>query len=864
MAIVNKDTLKNWFLRGMKPLSSQFSDWMDSYWHKNEKISTVNIDKLDDILGTKAEYNDLQAHLNDAGNPHRVTAEQLGIDMNVNLSLTTDESTNTINNTHGYGVTLSTASEDDAGLMGADDRVKMDTLFDGTMLDKTNPIGYHTHNYLEMSDLPQTIELAAATYDEFKAAVIKLQTEAISQGKYGRIVQTGIWIRKDNTRFDLTNIEISNPAARHIEITNYPLELTGRCLFQFLYLLDRNALTADNKLMLEFIESNRYDFLEINKLQLTNGFGTSNTTTTPVLKITGSTAVTVDIKNILGFTFENKLYGERPLVIETSFFSEKLTLKLANSELPLGKKTYLKLDSIPERYGLDVVVDSSLYLESNLDITNSIQQIQKKFNDLNAVNGLVPFPAPLQKNADHFLNALGEWANTTTNLSSSLTTDTVTVENGSGDRALIPASTPTTAGVMTADDRVKMTQLFDGSVISYQKDGYGHRHSYLELQDAPSQLQLTASTFTELKEAVNKLNTLGRKGEILITGIITISEDITFTCDGISFIGNGGTFNVEHFPLKIYSPKTNVHANLRNISFYVNKYNYPNPVVTDSHTAIEYSGNWSSCMLENVTFTNLYCDANPRDTLVINSTNVKFYLNNTTVIAENFPANFKLSFNTANVRIVNSQSINSQPLCLKIPSNSSGNVQTDISNYLGQVPANVTVTNLSPFFSASPIGGYIPSPAPSQKNTGYFLNALGEWIDVRTLPANGGNADTVEDSGWLSMPGLTTTNKDVMWWNPEFACRYRIVGKQCYFHFSFLPGTQVGSCTMVVELPATLFDRMSPIFAETDFIHKYQDNTISVEISKRLPSSKHLIFFVNISTLCTSNEFVIYFSYPLD
>lgn len=416
MAIVNKDTLKNWFLRGMKPLSSQFSDWMDSYWHKNEKISTANIDKLDDVLGTKAEYNDLQAHLNDAGNPHRVTAEQLGIDMNVNLSLTTDESTNTINNTHGYGVTLSTASEDDAGLMGA-------------------------------------------------------------------------------------------------------------------------------------------------------------------------------------------------------------------------------------------------------------------------------------------------------------------------------------------DDRVKMTQLFNGSVISYQKDGYGHRHSYLELQDAPSQLQLTASTFLQLKEAVNKLATLGRKGEILITGIIVINENIELSCNGITFVGNGGTIDVEKFPLKIKSPETNVHFTLRNITFFVGKYNGPNPVVSDSHTAIEYTGEWSSCILENVTFINLYCDANPRDTLVVvveESTGVKFYLNNTTVIAENFPANFKLSFNTANVRIVNSQSLNSQPLCLKIPTSSSGSIQTDVSSYLEQVPANVTVTNLSPFFSASPIGGYIPSPAPSQKESYYALNALGEWIDVRTLPANGGNADTLE------------------------------------------------------------------------------------------------------------------------
>lgn len=79
MALVNKDTLKSWFLRGMKPLSGQFADWLDSYWHKHEKISISSIDKLETILSCKAENNDMQVHRQDNRNPHRVDKAQVGL-----------------------------------------------------------------------------------------------------------------------------------------------------------------------------------------------------------------------------------------------------------------------------------------------------------------------------------------------------------------------------------------------------------------------------------------------------------------------------------------------------------------------------------------------------------------------------------------------------------------------------------------------------------------------------------------------------------------------------------------------------------------------------------------------------------------
>lgn len=53
-----KQQLKLWFSRGKYPLASQFAEWMESYWHKNDKIPMSSIDgltgELNDKVGTSA------------------------------------------------------------------------------------------------------------------------------------------------------------------------------------------------------------------------------------------------------------------------------------------------------------------------------------------------------------------------------------------------------------------------------------------------------------------------------------------------------------------------------------------------------------------------------------------------------------------------------------------------------------------------------------------------------------------------------------------------------------------------------------------------------------------------------------------
>lgn len=57
--VVDKDTLKSWFQRGMKPLASQFASWIDSFWHKGDIIPTASIDGLENTLNKKAEQLDV-------------------------------------------------------------------------------------------------------------------------------------------------------------------------------------------------------------------------------------------------------------------------------------------------------------------------------------------------------------------------------------------------------------------------------------------------------------------------------------------------------------------------------------------------------------------------------------------------------------------------------------------------------------------------------------------------------------------------------------------------------------------------------------------------------------------------------------
>jgi hypothetical protein len=65
----DKNTLKNWFRTGLKPNQAQFWAWIDSFWHKDEKIPISAIDDIEDILDAKADAEAFSNHIN-GNNPH--------------------------------------------------------------------------------------------------------------------------------------------------------------------------------------------------------------------------------------------------------------------------------------------------------------------------------------------------------------------------------------------------------------------------------------------------------------------------------------------------------------------------------------------------------------------------------------------------------------------------------------------------------------------------------------------------------------------------------------------------------------------------------------------------------------------------
>lgn len=50
MPITSILQLKTWFKKGLKPLESQYHAWLDSYWHKSEKLPISSITNLDTTL----------------------------------------------------------------------------------------------------------------------------------------------------------------------------------------------------------------------------------------------------------------------------------------------------------------------------------------------------------------------------------------------------------------------------------------------------------------------------------------------------------------------------------------------------------------------------------------------------------------------------------------------------------------------------------------------------------------------------------------------------------------------------------------------------------------------------------------------
>ena len=64
--MADKNTIKNWFLTGLKPTQTQFWATWDSFWHKDDKIPITAIEDIENILNDKADAEALANHFTDA------------------------------------------------------------------------------------------------------------------------------------------------------------------------------------------------------------------------------------------------------------------------------------------------------------------------------------------------------------------------------------------------------------------------------------------------------------------------------------------------------------------------------------------------------------------------------------------------------------------------------------------------------------------------------------------------------------------------------------------------------------------------------------------------------------------------------
>jgi hypothetical protein len=78
MAIVNLNTIKNWFKTSLKPTQQQFWDTWDSFRHKSEKVPIAEVEGINELLQAKASKEVLETHLTDE-NAHSALFAKINI-----------------------------------------------------------------------------------------------------------------------------------------------------------------------------------------------------------------------------------------------------------------------------------------------------------------------------------------------------------------------------------------------------------------------------------------------------------------------------------------------------------------------------------------------------------------------------------------------------------------------------------------------------------------------------------------------------------------------------------------------------------------------------------------------------------------
>ena len=90
--IIPISTLRRWFSNFMKPTQEQFWAWLDSFWHKSEKIPMTSVEGLESAIQGTATAEQLQSHLTDS-QAHKELFDKK-VDKEAGKTLTSNDYTN--------------------------------------------------------------------------------------------------------------------------------------------------------------------------------------------------------------------------------------------------------------------------------------------------------------------------------------------------------------------------------------------------------------------------------------------------------------------------------------------------------------------------------------------------------------------------------------------------------------------------------------------------------------------------------------------------------------------------------------------------------------------------------------------------
>ena len=176
----DKTTLRNWFKTGLKPTQAQFWAWMDSYWHKDEKIAISNIENLGNILDAKADNNHThtQYATNDASSltAENVTAWQnaLGVD---DLNYVEIPTTDATAESHPYVVVID--AEGNSAKRNATDFGKVDTI-DGIEADDEKDVKLGAVRKTESNEV-----LPSFDFHQANGAYVSIDADGVKVSKGG-------------------------------------------------------------------------------------------------------------------------------------------------------------------------------------------------------------------------------------------------------------------------------------------------------------------------------------------------------------------------------------------------------------------------------------------------------------------------------------------------------------------------------------------------------------------------------------------------------------------------------------------------------------------------------------------------------